>query len=563
MINGTTTRSKIGYLVVQSPRNNRAFVYADGGSTDIVGVVQQDVAPNATAQIAFSGTAKVSVVGTVQRGDIIRARKKTDKGFAGQAIRASSTETDYFRVGIALESGSGLVLVALQKGYVGAGSGSEYVHPTGFESQPETELSGLTAISKISVTDEGHVDGVETREMLSDGKEDIYINGIRLNTAPTEPSHTEGFLYWNPTDRCVDVMTGLNDSTLQVGLELWARVRNNTGVEIPNGKAVYITGRIGNRPTVALARADNEATALVLGITTEPIPHNSDGLVTRFGLVRGVDLSAYSSDDTLYLSETSAGDFTNVSPVRPNWVVKIGMVALAMNNGEIGVDIGIEYTNHVTFNHVRIYGSLESAGAKIGDIDKGDYIDVDEDGHMTFLNAATVFDDVRVPAQDLMVAGKNDPAKVVWLGNLIVQSFSATVMNELFFECQIPHGYKEGSTIYPHVHWRPLASAETAQRVRWGLEYVWQNIGEAAPVSTTTIYTSTTTPTENFIGNKHYISPFNGIDGTGKTISSMLSCRIFRDAANSIDDFTDAAGLMEIDFHVEMDTIGSNEEWIK
>ena len=566
MINGTTTRSKIGYLVAQSPKNNRAFVYAQGDSSDIIGVVQSEVQPNQQAQISATGTVKVSVVGTVQRGDIIRARKKTDKGVAGQAIRASASESEYFRVGIAAESGSGLVSVNLQLYYVGVKNASEipsYTHPTGFSNQPTSELSGLSVISQVNVTSQGHVSGVQTRDILSDGKEDIYINGTRLNTSPTVPTHTEGYFYWNATDRCIDVMSGLNESVLQVGQEQWVRVRNNTGSTISNGKAVYITGRIGNRPTIALARADSETTSLVLGVTTEPIDHNSDGFVTTSGLVRDIDLSSYTANDTLYLSETTAGAFTNVSPDRPNWVVKVGSVALALNAGIIDVNLGIEFTNHVTFNHVRIYGSLESANAKIGNVDKGNYVDIDGDGHITLLNAATIFDDLRVPAQDLTVAGNNDPAKVVWLGNLIVQSFSATVMNELFFECQIPHGYKEGSTIYPHVHWRPLASSATATRVRWGLEYVWQNIGEAAPVSTTTIYTTALEPFENLIGNKHYVSPFNGIVGTGKTISSMLSCRIFRDAANALDTFTGAAGLMEIDFHIEMDTIGSDEEWNK
>lgn len=206
-------------------------------------------------------------------------------------------------------------------------------------------------------------------------------------------------------------------------------------------------------------------------------------------------------------------------------------------------------------------GQLQVPQARIGT--STDNITIDKTGHMTFNGAATVWDDVRVPANNLTTAGANDPSKVNWKGNLITWAFDQSTMNQLFFEVQIPHGYKEGSNIYPHVHWRPLASAASATRVRWGLEYVWQNVGEEAPATTTTIYTTEQTPSENLVGYKHYLSPFAAITGKGKTISSCLSCRIFRDAANAADDFAGDAGLIEIDFHIEMDTIGSNKEYVK
>jgi hypothetical protein len=136
-------------------------------------------------------------------------------------------------------------------------------------------------------------------------------------------------------------------------------------------------------------------------------------------------------------------------------------------------------------------------------------------------------------------------------------------MNEVFFEVQISHKYKEGSTIYPHVHWQPLSSAATATRVRWGLEYIWRNVGETAPLTTTTIYTTDLMPNENLIGFRHYISEFDAITGTGKTISSMLTCRLFRDGANAADDFAGEAGLLEFDIHIEIDSLGSNEEYTK
>jgi len=187
----------------------------------------------------------------------------------------------------------------------------------------------------------------------------LGLNGIYFANTPVAPAHTEGFLYWDNTDHCLAVMSGLSSTILQVGQESWVRVRNVTGAPLANGKAVYITGRVGDRPTVALARANSAATSVVLGIVTQTIAHNEDGFVTIAGLVRGVDTAAYPANDTLYLSGTTAGEVTNAVPASPNYVIKIGNVATAMNNGSIAVLLGVEPTNHSTLNYLRIYGALD------------------------------------------------------------------------------------------------------------------------------------------------------------------------------------------------------------
>ena len=67
------------------------------------------------------------------------------------------------------------------------------------------------------------------------------------------------------------------------------------------------------------------------------------------------------------------------------------------------------------------------------------------------------------------------------------------------------------------------------------------------------------------LADKHYLTNFAALSGTGKTISSMLLCRIFRDAtgAGLTDDYDNDVGLLEIDFHYEIDTAGSREVLVK
>jgi hypothetical protein len=149
-----------------------------------------------------------------------------------------------------------------------------------------------------------------------------------------------GRMRWNNTDRCLEYDSHVDGHmvTNQIGQETWIRVRNNTGATIEDGKAVYVTGALGNRPTIALARADADATALTyLGVTTHDIEDNEDGFVTVRGSVRGVNTNDFTAGDILYLSETTAGELTNTRPAAPNWVIAAGICTVKSANGEIGV----------------------------------------------------------------------------------------------------------------------------------------------------------------------------------------------------------------------------------
>jgi len=124
----------------------------------------------------------------------------------------------------------------------------------------------------------------------------------------------------------------------------------------------------------------------------------------------------------------------------------------------------------------------------------------------------------------------------------------------------MPHSYLEGSDIFPHVHF--VTNSASSGSVAWGLEYTWANVG--ADFGNTTIVT-------NFLaiaaatGNRHYVLdvPAAGISGTGKEISSMLVCRIFRAVSDPNDNYPTSIGLMEIDFHFMQCGMGSGEQYQK
>ena len=193
---------------------------------------------------------------------------------------------------------------------------------------------------------------------------------------------------------------------------------------------------------------------------------------------------------------------------------------------------------------------------------------VETDGTVRMDGAATVWDDLRVPLSEPST-GKVLPD---WSGFpygdngsvAYINWFRSSGIDEMYFVVQLPHDWNEGTTIFPHIHWTP--SEDGSGVPRWGLQYAWANIGDVFP-SYTTIYGSVRIPSQtgNLVKSSHYLTPFDsgGIAGTGKTISSMLVCRIFRDGDHADDTFTGLAGALEVDFHYERNTLGSREEYTK
>lgn len=143
--------------------------------------------------------------------------------------------------------------------------------------------------------------------------------------------------------------------------------------------------------------------------------------------------------------------------------------------------------------------------------------------------------------------------------------FDDSIEEDLFFEVQMPHEWIEGTDIEAHIHWTPTVTA-TGDSVSWGLEYVWvstnQDMGNTAFISGN----SRAAPTsDSLVAYRHYITELGTLDATGKTLSSVLLCRIFRDATASYnpDTYTEDAAILSIDFHYRRLAMepGSREEY--
>lgn len=200
-------------------------------------------------------------------------------------------------------------------------------------------------------------------------------------------------------------------------------------------------------------------------------------------------------------------------------------------------------------------------GFNYGNVAAGNYAAFDNTGVLTMYGAATVYDDLLRDATSTRVGAVAPTIGAGFRGdgNHIYTQFVHTQADEVQFEVQLPHRGKEGSVIYPHVHFTPTTSGTgTAKFI---LEYYAANVDAQFPASP-----STYEMTKTWAVNQqwyHLIAGNNtGLTISGWTLSNVLKVRLYRD--NTVDgNYAAAVGFLYFDIHVEINTLGSDEEYVK
>lgn len=158
----------------------------------------------------------------------------------------------------------------------------------------------------------------------------LELEGYAIFAPLASQSYQRGLLYYSDNNETLEFFNDESEVEHQIGQELWVRVYNDSGATITNGSVVYSSGTTQegttNRPTIALAQADDPATSKVLGIATHDIEDLSYGFVTHFGLINDLNTASFSDGDLIYLSATSAGAFTASEPESPNLKIFLGEV---------------------------------------------------------------------------------------------------------------------------------------------------------------------------------------------------------------------------------------------
>ena len=173
--------------------------------------------------------------------------------------------------------------------------------------------------------------------------------------------------------------------------------------------------------------------------------------------------------------------------------------------------------------------------------------------------AFDTWDDLRFPAQAIG-RGANAPT---WDTTHVGWSFSNNPPNnqEVQLTAQMPHGWREGSSIHIHMHWYLLVAGGVNEDVKWDLLYRIANVGGTFPAGWVVLENTVNVSADGI--RDHLVTEWTAVVMTGKTLSCFIDLRVQRDTQDAADDHEQNVILKEVDIHHQREAFGSVEEWAK
>ncbi len=225
---------------------------------------------------------------------------------------------------------------------------------------PNLPISGLPQSTNLDGTEllvnvQGGVTKYQNVQDILDANLPITSSGIESNYIDFNTGSLvegkPGRLKWNDVDGTLDLTLKRGNVTLQIGQEELVHVYNNTTASLLEAehKAVYISGSTSEFPAVELAdNVSRVASENTIGIVTETIASGETGYITTRGMVRNIDMSAFTAGDTLYLGAAD-GVLINEPPLPPALTVIMGYcIDPSPTTGSMYVNVrsGFEYPQY-------------------------------------------------------------------------------------------------------------------------------------------------------------------------------------------------------------------------
>ena len=166
-----------------------------------------------------------------------------------------------------------------------------------------------------------------------------------------------GRMWYNGSTGSWNLGMGGGNITQQVGEEIF--VYGKASAAITEGQLVMKTGVVGASGVITFAPTSANLTddLVIIGIATENIPLNGFGRVTSFGVVHGIDTSAFVDGATLWYDPTSStGGMTSTKPSAPNAKCNVGVVINAGSGGSGSIQVEINHGSTLggTDNNVQL-----------------------------------------------------------------------------------------------------------------------------------------------------------------------------------------------------------------
>jgi hypothetical protein len=169
----------------------------------------------------------------------------------------------------------------------------------------------------------------------------------------------------------------------------------------------------------------------------------------------------------------------------------------------------------------------------------------------------TFWEDLRFPATGINPPGLvSDPDVDTTDGTFLFDAGSTEIIMGV---AQMPHSWKIGTNIHPHIHWSPTSTNEGD--VLWRLEYQLASINSAFSGSWATL---DVLDAGSGTDDDHLLASWAVIDMSGISgVSAIMKWRVSRIGGDASDTYTADAKLLEFDIHYEIDRPGSRQEVVK
>ena len=204
-------------------------------------------------------------------------------------------------------------------------------------------------------------------------------------------------------------------------------------------------------------------------------------------------------------------------------------------------------------------GSTRIVEGTLGDLN---YEVKTEKGYKTISFDRSYWADIHTPVSAVRVGGAGGATERFWDidGGTTFRFLGFALDDYSYFSIQLPADWVQGTSIHAHVHYTlPTAGAGGGvENVKWILDYSWDNVGAVFPTSTAI---TSTRDVQNDASGEHTHQDIGWLDGSGKTVLSVIKCRLERDTAGS--DHGTEAYLLQVDFAYQTDGRGGRAEDIK
>jgi hypothetical protein len=317
----------------------------------------------------------------------------------------------------------------------------------------------------------------------------------------------------------------------------------------------------------------------ILGTTNTPtLNMNNNNIVSLLDPTNDQDAATKHYVDTTVGAPIVTGALTSTNPVAlsaASYVVG-NPVGISLRNDQaltintISTDPALSTSNYSisTSSAVKNYVDVKTTATsfRIGSVT--DYTDFSTTGHQTMVGNARPWRDALTDA--INIKNTATPGISIDSGEgVVAYTHTAALTDYMYLNIQLNHDRDLSANIYPHIH---FFAAEGSTVPNFLVQYRWQTAGGTKVTAWSNHKCNTMVGTAPGAGviNHNIAGNTTGIAvpaGTG--LSDIIQFRVIRDHSNGSgvfagdDPYTGTVNVLAFDVHLIINSLGSNEEYVK